>query len=68
MKLRPAKTPLPRFSSDNEAAEYFEVHSLAKAWDQMTDVPPGKLSADLEKSIRRRHYQKLPVDRAPTGR
>jgi hypothetical protein len=57
-KLRQAKTPLPRFSSDDEAAAYFETHSVAKAWDRMIEVRPAKLSANLEKSIRRRHVAK----------
>jgi hypothetical protein len=57
-KLPPAKTPLPRFSSDDEAAAYFEAHSVAKVWDHMVEVQPAKLSANLEKSIRRRHVAK----------
>jgi hypothetical protein len=32
-KLAPAKMPLPKFRSDNEAAEYFETHSVANVWD-----------------------------------
>jgi predicted DNA binding CopG/RHH family protein len=54
-KLPSAKTPLPGFRSNKEAAEYFETHSVAEVWDQL---PPGKQvkpSAALTKAIRDRH-------------
>ncbi|HUK17972.1 MAG TPA: hypothetical protein VLW65_16220 [Bryobacteraceae bacterium] len=54
-KLPPAKTPLPRFRSDKEAADYFQTHSLAEVWDQLPQVEPAKASEGLEKSIRERH-------------
>jgi hypothetical protein len=54
-KLPPAKTPLPRFRSDGEAAEYFETHSVAHVWDQLAAAKPSKPFAALANSIRERH-------------
>ena len=54
-ELPPAKTPLPRFRSDREAADYFQTHSVADAWDQLPEAKPAKASKALEKSIRERH-------------
>jgi hypothetical protein len=54
-KLVRAKTRLPKFRSDKEAAEYFETHSVADVWDQL---PKGQMaipSPALAKSIRE-HY------------
>ena len=53
--LPPAKTPLPRFRTDKEAADYFQTHSVADAWDQLPEAKPAKASKALEKSIRKRH-------------
>jgi len=54
-QLPPAKTPLPRFRSGKEAAEYFETHSVAAAWDGLPESPPGKVSSALGRQIRERH-------------
>ena len=54
-KIAPAKTPLPKFHSDKEAAEYFETHSVADVWDQLPKGQMAKPSAALAKSIRERH-------------
>jgi predicted DNA binding CopG/RHH family protein len=54
-KLSPAKTPLPKFRSDKEAADYFQTHSVADAWDQLPEAQPAKVSKALERSIRERH-------------
>lgn len=54
-KLPLARTPLPRFRSDNEAAEYFQTHSVADVWDQLPEAKPAKASKALEQSIRKRH-------------
>jgi predicted DNA binding CopG/RHH family protein len=54
-KLTPAKTPLPKFRSDQEAAEYFETHSVADVWDQLPKRQMAKPSAALAKSIHERH-------------
>jgi predicted DNA binding CopG/RHH family protein len=54
-KLAPAKTPLPKFRSDKEAAAYFETHSVADVWDQLPKGQMAKPSAALAKSIRERH-------------
>ncbi len=54
-KLPPAKTPLPGFPSDQEAAGYFETHSVADVWDQLGQAQPAKASKTLERSIRDRH-------------
>ena len=54
-KLPPAKTPLPRFRSDREAAAYFETHSVADVWDELGQARPARVSKRLERSIRDRH-------------
>src|SRR6266851_8213401 len=57
-----AKAPLPKFRTDKEAAEYFETHSAADVWDQLTETKPGKPSAALAKTIRERHARsKKPI-------
>ena len=57
-----AKLPLPKFGSDEEAAEYFERHSVAGIWDQLPEAHPAKLSAALKKKIRDRHeHLKSPI-------
>jgi hypothetical protein len=53
MKLTNA--PLPKFDSDQAAAEYFDRHSVAGVWDQLPAAKPAKLSAALAKKIRDRH-------------
>jgi predicted DNA binding CopG/RHH family protein len=61
-KLSPSKLPLPRFPSDQEAAEYFENHSVAGVWDKLPAVESAKLSPALVKKIRDRHAcAKLPI-------
>ena len=54
-KLPPAKAPLPSFRSDKEVAGYFETHSVAEVWDQLSQAQPAKASKTLERSIRDRH-------------
>jgi predicted DNA binding CopG/RHH family protein len=54
-KLPPAKAPLPRLSSDEEAAAYFETHSVVDVWDRLPAAPRDRPSAALAKSIRERH-------------
>jgi predicted DNA binding CopG/RHH family protein len=56
-KLNPAKTPLPKFRSDQEAAEYFEKHSVADVWDQLPESKPAKPGAALARSIQERHVR-----------
>jgi predicted DNA binding CopG/RHH family protein len=61
-KLTPAKAPLPKFRSDNEAAEYFETHSVAGVWDRLPEGQRAKVSAALTKAIRERHARaKSPI-------
>jgi predicted DNA binding CopG/RHH family protein len=61
-KLAPAKTPLPKFRTDKEAAEYFEAHSVADVWNQLPKGQTAKASAALAKSIRERHARaKYPI-------
>ncbi len=60
--LTPAKMPLPKFGSEQKAAEYFETHSVADVWDQLPAGRPSKPSAALAKSIRERHSEaKSPI-------
>lgn len=54
-KLPSAAAPLPKFSSDEEAANYFETHSVADIWSGLPAVNPAKPSRALAKSIRERH-------------
>jgi predicted DNA binding CopG/RHH family protein len=54
-KLSPAKSPLPKFRSDQDAAEYFERHSVAAVWDGLSEAPRAKPSAALASKIRDRH-------------
>jgi len=60
--LSPAKPPLPKFQSDQEAAEYFETHSVAGVWDQLPEASQAKPSPALTKKIRDRHARaKSPI-------
>jgi hypothetical protein len=54
-KLPSAKTPLPRFHSDQEAADYFQTHSVSDVWDRLPEAKPAKATKALERSIRERH-------------
>ena len=61
-KLPRAKSPLPKFRSNQDAAEYFESHSVASVWDQLPEAPQVKLSAALARKIRDRHARaKSPI-------
>lgn len=61
-KLPPSESPLPKFRSDEEAAKYFETHSVANVWDQLPDGGQAKPSAALAKSIRERYARtKSPI-------
>jgi predicted DNA binding CopG/RHH family protein len=61
-KLSPAKSPLPKFQSDQEAAEYFESHSVASVWDQLPEAPQAKPSPALTRKISDRHARaKSPI-------
>ena len=57
MKRQPpqAKAPLPKFNSDESAAEYFETHSVAEVWNQLPEGKSAGPSKALAKSIRERH-------------
>ncbi|MGO9261226.1 MAG: hypothetical protein ACLQU1_33690 [Bryobacteraceae bacterium] len=61
-RLSPAKSPLPKFQSGREAADYFESHSVAGVWDRLPEAPPAKPSPALAKKIRSRHARaKSPI-------
>jgi predicted DNA binding CopG/RHH family protein len=61
-KLSPAKSPLPDFQSDEDAAEYFESHSVASVWDRLPEAPQAKPSPALARKIRDRHARaKSPI-------
>src|SRR5579862_3043415 len=53
--LPSAKAPLPKTASEQDAADYFETHSVADVWDQLPEAKPHKLSKALAKAIRERH-------------
>ncbi|MGA2739634.1 MAG: CopG family antitoxin [Bryobacteraceae bacterium] len=60
-KLPPAKSPLPKFQSNQDAAEYFESHSAASVWDELPEAEV-KLSPALARKIRGRHSRaKSPI-------
>ena len=60
--LAPAESPLPKVQSDQEAAEYFETHSVASVWDRLPEAPQAKLSPALAGKIRDRHARaKSPI-------
>lgn len=57
-----AKAPLPKFASDEAAAEYFAAHSTAGVWDRLPAAKPVKLSKTVTKSIQEPHSaRKLPI-------
>src|ERR1700681_868564 len=61
-KLSPARAPLPKFQSDQEAAEYFESHSAAGVWDQLPTARQAKPLPTLASKIRDRHARaKSPI-------
>ena len=51
-KLSSAKTPLPKFQSDQDAVEYFESHSVAGVWNRLSEAPQAEPSAALARKIR----------------
>ncbi len=59
-KFPPAKTPLPKFRSETEAAEYFKTHSVADIWGELPEAKPAKTSKTLGKLIRERHTAAKP--------
>jgi predicted DNA binding CopG/RHH family protein len=61
-KLSSAKPPLPKFQSDHEAAEYFESHSVASAWDQLPEAAQARPLPALARKIIDRHARaKAPI-------
>jgi predicted DNA binding CopG/RHH family protein len=61
-KLLPAKSPLPKFRSNQDAAEYFDSHSVASVWDRLSAAPQVKLAPALTRKIRDRHARaKSPI-------
>jgi len=50
--LSPAKSSLPKFQSDQEAAEYFETHTVAGVWHRLPEAPQAKPSPALARKIR----------------
>jgi predicted DNA binding CopG/RHH family protein len=54
-RLPRATSPLPKFPSDEAAADYFETHSVADVWDSLPESEPRKLSKTLAEAIRKRH-------------
>ena len=60
--LTPARPPLPKFKSDEQAAEYFGSHSVASVWDRLPEAPQAKPSPALAGKIRDRRAT-WPVER-----
>ena len=57
-----ANAPLPKFATDEAAAEYFAAHSMAGVWDRLPAAKPAKLSKTLTRSIQERHSgRKSPI-------
>ena len=60
--LSHAKPPLPKFQSDQDAAEYFETHSVTGVWDQLPEAPRAKPSPALARKISDHHaHAKSPI-------
>lgn len=58
--LKKGPKKLPRFRSDEEAARFFETHSIAPYWDQMEDVDEViELAPALVRRIRERMKKRL---------
>ncbi len=61
-RLAAATLPLPKFQSDQQAAEYFEKHSAASVWDRLAETSEAKPAPALAKKIRERHARaKSPI-------
>ena len=61
-RLAAATLPLPKFQSDQQAAEYFENHTVAGVWDQLAEAVQAKPAPALAKKIRDRHARaKSPI-------
>ena len=61
-RLSLAMSPLPKMQADQEAAGYFESHSVAGVWDQLAEAPQAKSSPALARKIRDRHTRaKSPI-------
>jgi predicted DNA binding CopG/RHH family protein len=61
-KRTPASLPLPNFKSDEDAAAFFETHSVADVWEKLPAGRQTRLSQALEESIReRRAATKSPI-------
>ena len=56
-KLPRIRQRLPKFRSDEEAAEYFETHAVTNVWNQLPKATPAKASQKLAKSIQEQHRQ-----------
>jgi len=54
-KLPAARAPLPKFRSDEAAAEYFQTHSVAEVWNQLLEGKPATPSKALADAIQERH-------------
>ena len=54
-RLLPATLPLPKFGSDEAAADYFETHFVAGVWNDLPESKPGKPSKALAEIIKERH-------------
>jgi hypothetical protein len=54
-KLPSAEAPLPKFRSDEEAAEYFETHSIADVWDQLLEGKHTEPSRGTTDTLFRKH-------------
>jgi hypothetical protein len=59
-QLPHAQAPFPKFKSDKAEAEYFDTHSVADVWDQLSEVKTGRLPAAVLAKIRDRHAQTSP--------
>jgi hypothetical protein len=57
-KLPDARSPLPKFESDREVAEYFDRHPVAPIWDELLEAEPAKLSAPLAQKINERRARR----------
>ncbi len=51
-------TSIPKFTNNEEAANFFETHDISQVWDQLKPVRPFKLPASQVQAIRERYLRR----------
>lgn len=58
MKYLSSIDEIPDFKNEEEEAEFWATHSLAKIWDKLEDIGSVELDPELKKKIRERYGEK----------